>query len=232
MENSTPNNISDRLIERLNIFWRVIAELENMQPEEIDLLPLMKAVPNLRFPTGTELRFFMYGDHYCAEPVFIVRNSWEQNLPDDFKIDPENLMRDVLKALDSVKQYFNEYFVWELILFAELGNQFNLVWHAGYKTQRIICNMEEFLSGYYCGQLDDCYFYPDQLDEKRKSRLLSWDVVPKIQIHPEYAVAEYCIFSPFSGFFKVQRKIQFVPQITISEPRIIQRVLYNSQIVF
>lgn len=92
--------------------------------------------------------------------------------------------------------------------------------------------MEEFLSGYYCGQLDDCYFYPDQLDEKRKSRLLSWDVVPKIQIHPEYAVAEYCIFSPFSGFFKVQRKIQFVPQITISEPRIIQRVLYNSQIVF
>ena len=68
--------------------------------------------------------------------------------------------------------------------------------------------------------------------EKRKSRLLSWDVVPKIQIHPEYAVAEYCIFSPFSGFFKVQRKIQFVPQITISEPRIIQRVLYNSQIVF
>lgn len=229
-------NESEYLIYRLEEFWKILQELKRGTSKvrhNSPLFPIMNVLPHLHFPEGTVLDCYMQSDPLGlgSELVLYVRKGDEPRLPDRYSSISDSAEKnpDIFKT---VTPEFSPKGVWELILLAELGTQFNLVWHANYNLRRIICNMEEFFSGWYCGCYDDCCFKVDQLSEQEKSKLLSWDIEPKVKMLQDRALAKYCIFSPFSGFFKVEREISFKPELQLSKPRIMRVNFYDCGIKF
>ena len=121
---------------------------------------------------------------------------------------------------------------WELVLLIELGQQFNLVRHAGYNEFRIIYDMEEFFSGKYFGKEDYDYFDVDELCDFDRKDLLSWNVTPKVTIEGDVAFVDYCSFSPFSAFYLVQARFQFKPELKELETIVKKKIKYNCGVIF
>ena len=231
------SDTSEYFIWKLKEFWKVIKNLEHGTSTlrcANPLFPMMRVLPHLHFPEGSILDCYLVGDQLGlgAEPVLYVRKENEQRFSEYGKRDSENPAPNLLNDLSIVSPEFTQKGVWELILLTELGTQFNLVWHANYKLRRIICNMEEFFDGWYCGTYDDCYFKADRLTEDEKTKLLSWDIAPKVKLEDFRAIAEYCLFSPFSGFCTVRREICFEPELYLPKPMITKRLFYNCGIKF
>ncbi len=123
---------------------------------------------------------------------------------------------------------------WELVLLIELGQQFNLVRHAGYNEFRIIYDMEEFFSGKYLGKegYDYDYFNVDRLSNDERKELLSWNVTPQVTIEGDVAFVDYCSFSPFSAFYRVQAGFQFKPELKQLETIVTKKIEYNCGVIF
>ena len=231
------SDTSEYFIWKLKEFWKVIQDLKHGTSTlrcANPLFPMMKVLPHLHFPEGSILDCYQveYPLGLGAEPVLYVRKENEQSFSGNGERDSDNPAPNLLNDLSIVSPEFTQEGVWELILLIELGTQFNLVWHANYNLRRIICNMKEFFEGWYCGTYDDCYFKADRLTDYEKTRLLSWDIAPKVKLEDSYAIAEYCLFSPFSGFFTVRREIQFEPELHLSKPLITERLFYDCGIKF
>ncbi len=261
-ENNKLVGDSIQLIDRLAIFWKVILELSQNTHNDIDfsasskssqkaqweckskckltreaspMEPIMKVIPDLHFPDGTLLDYYQHGSMMGSSPILYVRKETEPRLPDNPEFCLGDLMPKVTEAIDAILPDFTQEGAWELILLEELGEQFNLVWHARYNTLRIIYDMAEFFSGSYFGKKDSCYFDTDDTDrlsEVEKEELLSWDIMPKVKLMTDHALVNYCVFSPFGGFFKVQRKVQFKPELLLLKPCIKKKVPYNCGIYF
>ena len=251
---------SSRLVERLGLFWNVIRELTRSINDRVEgfsiyqesekelalrlaaraakiridspLLPLMNVLPHLHFPEGTLLDYYQYGSSLGSEPELYVRKENERRLPNNsepFSRDPNP---NVLRVLDAVRPEFTPEGVWELLLLMEFGSQFNLVWHAAYGTARIICDMEEFFSGRYFGERNQCRFDVSRLSDDERSELLSWDVVPKVKLKDGKAIVNYCVFSPFFGFIKCRRTILFTPELRLQKPVKMKKIPYSCGITF
>ena len=145
-------------------------------------------------------------------------------------------MSEVKDILDSVQPDFTPDGVWELILLMTLGEQFNLVWHAGTEECKIVYDMEDFFSGRYFeyefGTENVHFFNAKALTEKDKQELLSWQTVPKVELKQDSASVEFCMFKPFGGFFMIQNQIQFKPHLKMKAPVIMKKVYYPLQIIY
>jgi hypothetical protein len=192
----------------------------------------MAALPHLHFLDKTLLDYYQSGTRHGSYPALYVRKETEPRLPNNPEICLGDSMPAVTGVLEAVQPEFTSDGVWELILLMELGDQFNLVWHAGYSELRIICDMAEFFAGRYFGDEDTCYFEVNKLSEDEKQELLSWNIVPKVKLKNDYALVDYCVFSPFGGFFKVQRKVLFKPQLRLTKPIKKKEISYNCGIHF
>lgn len=251
------NNESALLIARLKRFWKAIKTLKKQTPplpedfgeiltpppkrpkrtakeapvkQESPLSPLMKSLPHLHFPEGTLLDYYQSGTSLGSEPEFYVRAENDLRLPHNYA--PRKKDPPIVRILDAVRPEFTPEGVWELLLLTDFGSQFKLVWHANYKEARIVCDMEEFLSGKYFGKEESCTPDIAGVSKEDRSQLLSWDVVPRVTLQDEQAIVDYCLFSPFSGFYKFRREIQFKPGISLSEPVVEKRIRYNCGIIF
>ncbi len=255
------DNEEERLIERLHVFWEVIGELiEKTDNKAYDpdilapikryhwkfwrlcrlwkhsspLLPMMKVLPHLHFPHNSLLDYYQSGSDMGSVPVLYVRKSTEPRLPNNAKTCLGDSMPKNNCILDAVCPEDTSDGAWELILLMELGDQFNLLWHAGTEMIKIVYDMKEFLAGRYFGKNMGHLFKVNNLSDDDKRELLSWDVSPKVimQTKDGFALVDYCVFSPWGGFFHVQRKVQFKPELSLSKPLTMKRINYNCRFIF
>ena len=253
---------SEHFIERLKVFWTVIRELEAKTDNEISefdtmlapirryrwklgnalrfwrhsspLVPMMKALPHLHFPEGFLLDYYQVGSTTGSVPAFYVRKPKEPRLPNNPKECLGDSMPKVIYLDEAVRPDHTPDGAWELVLLVELGHQFNLAWHAGTSIIFLLYNMEEFFAGRYMGR-EDVYlgdFSADQLPENERKELLSWDIAPKATLTEDGFLVDYCIFSPWHGFSKVQRRVRFTPETSLSECITTKKVYYNCKIIF
>ncbi len=257
---------SERLIARLKVFWKTIRNLRKKTLNEIDifedysvvlhvkrlywkccrlfcfwrhstpLATMMEALPHLHFPKGSCLDYYQSGDDFSSYPTLYVRKSTDPRLPNNSPTCLGDLMPKDIDILDNVRPDFTPEGAWELILLMELGDQFNLVRHAGYNEIKIIYDMEEFFTGKYFGndftQYEHELFDIKYLTENERKELLSWQPAPRVTMGNDAAVVEYCVFSPFGGFYLVQIKVQFKPVLILSQPIKMKKVHYHCQIIY
>lgn len=247
------------LINRLKSFWKVIQELPSPTPVQLHrentlntfqekgkfasenpgtgiaspLAPMMKVLPHLHFPEGTLLDYYQCGDDFGSQPEFYVRKENEQRLPDNsYRCNPDGVKTKIWNIFDVVTPEFTPEGIWELLLLDELGSQFGLYWHANYRKKTIIYDMDEFFSGKQCGNMSPIFFNAQSASDLDVEKLYSWDITPKVELNSDKAFAEYCIFSPFSGFFKVKCEIQFTPNLRRLKPVILEHEPYHCGIRF
>jgi hypothetical protein len=251
---------SEHFIDRLKVFWKVIRKPEaktNNDISEFDtmlapvrryrwklgnalrlwrhsspLVPMMKALPHLHFPEGFLLDYYQEGSTAGSSPALYVRKPQEPRLPNNPKECLGDSMPKVIYFDEAVRPDHTPDGAWELVLLDALGHQFNLVWHAGTSMIYILYDMDEFFSGEYMGNKKVCDFNVDNLSEAERKELLSWDISPKVTWEEDGALVDYCVFSPWYGFTKIQRKVQFKPEILLSEDTIIKKVPYDCGYIF
>lgn len=253
---------SEHFIDRLKVFWKVIRELEVKTDNEISefdtmlapirryrwklgnalrlwrhsspLVPMMEALPHLHFPEGFLLDYYQEGNTTGSVPALYVRKPKEPRLPNNPKECLGDSMPKVTYFYEAVRPEHTPDGAWELVLLVELGYQFNLAWHAGTDIIFPLYNMKDFFSRKYMGE-ENVYlwdFNADKLSGEEREELLSWDISPKVTLEEDGALVDYCIFSPWHGFSKIQRRVQFKPKISLSKRVITKEVYYSCRIVF
>lgn len=236
------------LIERLKIFWKATTALS----KKIDLpsfgeneeafcrhkrSPLVfwfKSLPHLHLPEGMVPDFYHSGTVIGSEPVLYVRKKDSPRLADYHGRslageEPQGTL--LLSAVVPEKSIEG---IWELILLDEMGDQFALWWHAGDHLLRILYDWGEFFKGKTYAGLRDCEecLFMGSVTENTRLELLSWNVTPYINMKEDRAIAHYCVFMPFEGFFKIRRTIILSPEIKIKKPVILKKVEYDCGIIY
>lgn len=242
------NSESLVLIERLKVFWAAICWLgDNVEKRSLldclfhrkktPLEPLMEALPSLHFPEDIVLDYYQIGNDTGSYPRLYVRRKNEARIPDykgfpsiDGKTEPG------MRPVEAVLPEKTPEGIWEFILLEELGDQFNLKWHMGTSLLRIIYDWQEFFETQnYAGQkeCEDCRVNEGLLSSQDRQTLLSWNIMPEIEMQKNGAIAHYCVFSPFTGFYLVRRKITHTPKLNCSSStKIIKKLPYNCGIIY
>lgn len=195
---------------------------------DYSLMPLMEALPHLKIKEGYVLDFVQCGSRMGSRPILYTRKINAERFPDWFidksfnakaDLKADNEWENMLLAEPSPES------VWEAVLLAELGFQFNLWWHSGYEQKEIVDNLTVFFA-----ESQESLFTKrirESIIGEKYDKLQKWEFKPRVEMNGNSGTAYYCTFSPFRGFSLLKRKVSFDNwKVSIAEAETIDTISY------
>ena len=242
---------SETLVERLKTFWKATKGLnkkidrptfsEDVQASRRrkgnPLVRWFNSLPHLHLPDGMIPDYYHSGTCHGSIPVLYARKKGSARLKDYCGYYLDGQKTEGMPLMEAVIPEKSMEGIWELLLLDEMGGQFALHWHAGYNLLRILYDWSEFFTEKtYAGLPDDweCLFDDTSaaISEEERRELRSWDIAPYIKMKNDRAIAYYCVFTPFGGFFKVRRTVILSPELEIKKPVILKEVKYDCGVIY
>ena len=166
-----------------------------------DLSHYFKVLTHLKMKEKCRLKYEIIGDSFASKPMINLDNIIIDKSPEG---------------------------AWEAVLLSVLGDQFNLIWHAGYSQRCIVTNWRKF----YNGRPADEVSGKRVCTEVDMKTLSSWDITPKVEINDdETATVYYCIFNAWNGFRRVSQRVHFDTG-KLEKPVTLEQFYYNCRIRF